>query len=109
MSSKEPYYDGNDKMNYLTLYDFLRTYNFRYYDSNAPSENLKHNSTTIRIYFGESCDDWFELGMYDYGSDVSMEGSIKTTINPQLLSRKVINFYVEDYLQILCVHLEKDE
>lgn len=107
VKAKEPYYEGEDKMNWPTLYDLLRMVNFRYYDSDATHETLKHNTNTIRIYLTHCAEDWIEFGIYDFGSDINKEKLIKCTFNPEILSQKVNSFYVDDYLNILCVHVEE--
>lgn len=102
------WYDGEDKITCQTLYDFLRLYNFRHYDEDAPSNRLKHNTQTIRIHYGEHTTDWFEFGMYDFGPDSHMEKALKTVINSKLLTHKVTSFSVDDYLNMLNVFLEEE-
>lgn len=102
-------YEGNDKIAYPTLYDFLRLYNFRFLDGDAPSTAKKYNSEVVRIHYGSLDKQWVKFGMYDYGSDVSKEGALKLALSSKLLNAKVESFEVDTYNSELNVFLEESE
>lgn len=98
-------YEGNDKITYPTLYDFLRLYNFRFYDNDAPSGEQKYNTEVARIHYGDSTGKWVEFGVFDYGPDTRKEEALKLTPSSKLLEAKVESFYVDTYTSELNILL----
>lgn len=96
-------------MKSITFKQFVTSHSFRYYRSDCESEDKKYNTSTIRIYYPVGEDyfkqDWFEFGIYDFGGDDYKLRQIKDIFSEKILKLYVSNFYCDDELDILVVHL----
>lgn len=93
----------------MTLKEFLDLYNFRNYRSEIETDSKKYDTTTIRIYLGESIhnNDYIEFGIYDYSEDEFKEKLYTQFLNKDILKRKVVSIYYDDEIGIFCVELEE--
>lgn len=98
-------------MNNIPFREFINTYNFRYV--NNLQDNYNYDTQIIRIYppsDGLIRNDWFEFGVYDFG-----ESSCKQKIIETVLSKEILNSYVEsisynqDYENTVTIHLTKEK
>lgn len=96
-------------MNNIPFREFINTYNFRYI--NNLQDNYNFDTQIIRIYPpGDRTDsyNWFEFGVYDFS-----ESSCKQKIIEQVLSKEILDSYVErisynqDYENTVTIHLTK--
>lgn len=87
----------------MTLRDFLKLYNFRYF------YNDKENTQIIRIYT-EFPEEWFEFGVYDFDySDEKRDSLVEQFLNKDLLDREVVSINYDDVAEIFCIHTELKE
>lgn len=70
----------------ITFEQFIKTYNFRY----APDSDT-FDTKIVRIYFGDH-DDWFDFGVYDFGSVSDTWERVS-----KILDKKVLQSYVSQF------------
>lgn len=98
-------------MNNIPFREFINTYNFRYI--NDLQHDYNFDTQTIRIY--PPSDEikrnyWFEFGVYDFS-----ESSVKQKIIEQVLSKEILDSYVEsislnpEYEKIMTIYLTKEK
>lgn len=96
----------------MKLKKFLMTYNFRYYDENQDSEDLKDGTYTIRIkpyinnkYIGMH-DNHIEFGVYDWTLDSTKRKTIELCLSQQLLNSKVTEIRFNPDIQLVEVFVD---
>jgi len=91
----------------MKLRELLKDYDWCWYDKNAPNQH-KCNTRTVRVYLGssETISPYFEIGRCEVFNrkDCRLEDFLRDDI----LNFEVSRYYVDDYLNILCVHLYKE-
>ena len=98
-------------MNNIPFREFINTYNFRYI--NNLKDDYNYDTQIIRIYPPSEKEErhkWFEFGVYDFS-----ESSYKQEIIEQVLSKEILDSYVEsisfnqDYENAVTIHLTKEK
>lgn len=98
-------------MNNIPFREFINTYNFRYI--NNLKDDYNYDTQIIRIYPPSEKEErykWFEFGVYDFS-----ESSYKQEIIEQVLSKEILDSYVEsisfnqDYENVVTIHLTKEK
>ena len=94
----------------MTLKQLIDLYNFRDYRTEIETENLRYDTSIIRIYLGETIhkDNYIEFGIYDYSEDEYKEKLYTQFLNKDILKRKVVSIYYDDEIGIFCVELEEN-
>lgn len=94
-------------MKQITFKQFIRTYNFRYIVENDKERNGADYATRIiRIYYGNSPEEWFEFGVYDYYDyGEYIWENVKEILNPQICNMSVKYFYYDQDTGRFNVHL----
>lgn len=96
----------------IKLKEFLSLYNFRRIDEERMDFN-KYDTDIVRIIYGDSMNDYFEFGIYDFGGDT--EKRIARVLSKELLDCPVDSFRVSDETlvinidTVIGVYKEKDE
>lgn len=88
----------------MKLIDLMEKYNFRSITPNCINENKKLNTDIIRIYYGETRDNWFEFGIEDYSSDTTEH--IKKIINKDILNAEVLDFGLDQELNTVIINVD---
>ena len=103
--------DRTIELKYPKLYNFLLLYNFRNFYVNEDDNQEVYDTKTIRIYFNEENqkDDWFEFGIYDFGSDTKKKKDITKVISTSLLNMHVYSIRVDNDSSVLNVYLAPRE
>ena len=87
-------------MKQITFKQFIRTYNFRYIDGEDDTTRI------IRIYYGDSPEEWFEFGVYDYYDYGEwIWENVKEILNPRICNMSVKYFYYDQDTGRFNVHL----
>lgn len=83
----------------MKLRELLEYYEFEWYDKDAP-RNFELNTRTVRIYLGGSVigSHYFEIGR-------SADCCLENIVMKEILDSRVMRFYADDYLDIMCVHI----
>lgn len=98
-------------MNNIPFREFINTYNFRYV--NNLQNDYNNDTQIIRIYPPSDETErhkWFEFGVYDFS-----ESSYKQKIIEQVLSKEILDSYVEsiscntDYENVVTICLTKQK
>ena len=80
-------------MDNISFEQFIKTYNFRYInDTVSHNKEIGNDTCIIRIYLPTDDfyrDNWFDFGIYDFGSKESTWEMCK-----QILSKEILNSYV---------------
>ncbi len=94
----------------MTLKQLIDLYNFRNYRSEIETDSKRYDTTTIRIYLGDSIhhNNYVEFGIYDYSEDEYKEKLYTQFLNKDILKRKVFSIYYDDEINIFCVCLEEN-
>ena len=91
-------------MNQITFKQFIRTYNFRYIvENDKERDGMDRTTNIVRIYYGNSPEDWFEFGVYDYGEYTW--DNVKEILSPQICNMSVKFFYYDQDMGRFNVHL----
>ena len=96
----------------IKLKDILDLYNFRGYMTNEMINNYKFNTGIISIYLNDTIihnHRFVELGIYDYGEDEYKESIYKEFINENILNKEVVDMYVDEDINILCITLRGED
>lgn len=98
-------------MNNIPFREFINTYNFRYVNNLQNDYNF--DTQIIRIYPPSEeihRNHWFEFGVYDFS-----ESSVKQKIIEQVLSKEILDSYVEsiscntDCENVVTIYLTKQK
>lgn len=73
----------------ITLEQLLNLYNFRRIDEDRTDYN-KYDTDIVRINYGDSMDDYFEFGIYDFGGDTDER-------IPKILTRELLDTPVDSF------------
>lgn len=97
----------DNKMNNMTLEQFLLTYDFRDYIVNIHlTENEKMDTTQVRIYL-PSGNEWFEFGIYNFDSNILLLKRINEIFNSKILNSYIYSMRSLDN-NILAIYLDYD-
>lgn len=83
----------------ISFKTFINTYNFR-----LPIDCDTFDTKIIRIYFGETSDNWFEFGVYDF--DSNKWDRCSDILSNKILKSNVIEFCYKDSIGAFCVWLD---
>jgi hypothetical protein len=91
----------------IKLIDFLKVYNFRYYNKNLePNNDDIYNCKSVRLYYDENIkNNWIEIGINDWIGYQGKISILKNTIKEQILNMYVYSFSYNDDIYSLEIYL----
>lgn len=98
-------------MNNIPFREFINTYNFRY--MNDLESNFNEDTQIIRIYLPRdevNKSDWFEFGMYDFGTYSYKQEMIESIFSKEILDSFVDGIsFNQDYEKVVSIYLTKQK
>lgn len=91
-------------MKAITFEQFIDTFNFRDFNEYGNNDEEKFDSKIVRFYLDETCRDWFEFGVYDFGT--SSWDIIKRVLNKKIVNSKVMSMTFDSTTGVFKVYLE---
>ena len=93
----------------VTLLDFLRLFNFNYYDDSCKSEDNKCNTNTLRVVLSTKTYTWFEIGVYNYDGVGNTIDRLQTIIKEEILNKYVADISYNDDVGVLEVFITDEK
>ena len=93
----------------VTLLDFLRLFNFRYYDESCEFENNKYNTNTLRVVLPTETYTWFEIVVYNYDGVGRTIDRLQTIIKEEILNKYVFDISYNDDVGVLEVFITDEK